>query len=68
MSHSYNVGTRAWQPDSAEGWVASEVIEKRVLGNGKIALVFALDNEEVRIPNKTAPNYGRGLTTTDAND
>ncbi|KAL9107559.1 MAG: hypothetical protein Q9227_007559 [Pyrenula ochraceoflavens] len=29
MAHSYDVGTRAWQPDSAEGWVASEVSEKQ---------------------------------------
>lgn len=48
MAHSYDVGTRAWQPDATEGWVASEVSEKRVEGD-KIKLVFALENGEVRL-------------------
>lgn len=47
MSHSYDVGTRAWQPDATEGWVASEVVKKTVDGD-KVTLVFKLENEEVR--------------------
>lgn len=46
MSHSYDVGTRAWQPDATEGWVASEVVKKTVDGD-KVTLVFKLENEEV---------------------
>jgi myosin-5 len=48
MAHNYEVGTRAWQPDPTEGWVASEVTEKLVDGD-KVQLVFALENGEVRI-------------------
>ena len=48
MAHSYDVGTRAWQPDPTEGWIASEVQEKKILGGGKVTLVFALANDEVR--------------------
>lgn len=46
MSHSYDVGTRAWQPDATEGWVASEVVNKSVDGD-KVTLTFRLENEEV---------------------
>ena len=46
MVHSYDVGTRAWQPDPTEGWVASEVQSKKVNGE-KVTLVFELDNGEV---------------------
>lgn len=48
MSHVdyYNVGTKAWQPDATEGWVASEVTSKNVDGD-KVTLVFALENGEV---------------------
>jgi myosin V len=55
MSESYDVGTRAWQPDTTEGWVASEVVKKTVNGN-KVELVFELQNGEVgtRSPNKGA--------------
>lgn len=49
MAHIYEVGTRAWQPDATEGWIASEVSEKKVEGN-KITLVFALENGEVCLP------------------
>ncbi|KAI1662989.1 putative myosin MYO2 [Daldinia decipiens] len=47
MSHSYDVGTRAWQPDATEGWVASEVVKKTVDGD-KVTLVFKLENEETK--------------------
>lgn len=47
MAHIYEIGTRAWQPDTAEGWVASEVTDKQVNGD-KVKLVFQLENGEVR--------------------
>ena len=47
MSDDYDVGTRAWQPDPDEGWVASEVVDKKVDGD-KITLVFHLENGQVR--------------------
>ncbi len=46
MAHSYDVGTRAWQPDATEGWVASEVESKNIEGD-KVKLVFQLANGEV---------------------
>ncbi|KND93433.1 Myosin-2 [Tolypocladium ophioglossoides CBS 100239] len=47
MASTYDVGTRAWQPDAAEGWVASELITKTVEGS-KAKLVFQLDNGETK--------------------
>ncbi|KAK4569767.1 Myosin type-2 heavy chain 1 [Recurvomyces mirabilis] len=47
MAHPYDVGTKAWQPDVTEGWVASEVTQKKVDGD-KIRLVFALENGETK--------------------
>lgn len=46
MSETYDIGTRAWQPDLTEGWVASEVVNKTVNGD-KVSLVFELENGEV---------------------
>ncbi len=46
MSHSYDVGTRAWQPDATEGWVASEVVDKSIDGD-KVKLTFKFENGEV---------------------
>ena len=46
MAHNYDVGTRAWQPDPTEGWVASEVESKKIQGD-KVVLVFQLANGEV---------------------
>jgi len=51
MAHSYEIGTRAWQPDVEEGWTASEVEEKRVDGE-KVTLVFRLANGEVRLDSR----------------
>ncbi len=48
MAHNYDVGTRAWQPDPTEGWVASEVDSKKVQGD-KVTLVFQLANGEVNL-------------------
>jgi myosin V len=49
MAQNYDVGTRAWQPDATEGWVASEVISKTIDGS-KAKLVFKLENGEVTYP------------------
>ena len=47
MAHSmYDVGTRAWQPDESEGWIASEVVDKKLNGDN-VTLVFQLANGEV---------------------
>ncbi|KAH6891993.1 P-loop containing nucleoside triphosphate hydrolase protein [Thelonectria olida] len=43
MASTYDVGTRAWQPDAAEGWVASELVNKTVDGT-KVKLEFQLEN------------------------
>ncbi|KAF2658966.1 hypothetical protein K491DRAFT_712984 [Lophiostoma macrostomum CBS 122681] len=47
MAHIFDVGTRAWQPDAAEGWVASEVVDKVVKGD-KVTLDFQLENGETK--------------------
>ena len=47
MAHNYDVGTRAWQPDPTEGWVASEVESKDIQGD-KVQLLFRMANGEVR--------------------
>ena len=46
MAHNYDVGTRVWQPDPSEGWVASEVESKNIQGD-KVKLVLQLANGEV---------------------
>lgn len=48
MAHTYDVGTKVWQPDPTEGWVASEV-EKKIVDGDNVKLVFALVNGEVRL-------------------
>lgn len=53
MAANYDVGTRAWQPDKNEGWVASEVISKKADGN-KIILDFQLENGETKTITVTA--------------
>ena len=66
MSSNYDVGTRAWQPDATEGWVASEVIKKTVDGN-KVTLVFKLENEQVRrIPAAASAHARRRVLTRHA--
>ncbi|KAL8952633.1 MAG: hypothetical protein Q9222_001472 [Ikaeria aurantiellina] len=52
MAHSYDVGTRAWQPDPTEGWVASEV-ESRTIQGDQVKLVFRLANGELRTVEST---------------
>jgi myosin heavy subunit len=46
MAHIFDIGTRAWQPDTTEGWIASEVTDKQIAGD-KVTLVFKLENGEV---------------------
>lgn len=46
MAHVYDIGTKAWQPDATEGWVASELVSKNVEGD-KVKLIFQLENGEV---------------------
>lgn len=45
MSHEYAVGSRCWQPDAADGWVASTVKHKTVDGD-RVTLVFAYDERD----------------------
>ncbi|EDN90804.1 hypothetical protein SS1G_00204 [Sclerotinia sclerotiorum 1980 UF-70] len=47
MAHNYDIGTKAWQPDATEGWVASELISKTLNGD-KYTLVFQLENGETK--------------------
>lgn len=65
MAHLYEVGTRAWQPDPTEGWVASELKEKNVDGD-KVSLVFELENGEVSVLRTSTPVCGE--LTTAANE
>ncbi|KAF5010485.1 hypothetical protein FDECE_3377 [Fusarium decemcellulare] len=53
MASAYEVGTRAWQPDTAEGWVASELINKTIDGS-KVKLTFQLENGETKDVDVTA--------------
>ncbi|EXJ80274.1 hypothetical protein A1O1_08416 [Capronia coronata CBS 617.96] len=41
---SWDIGTRAWFPNQAEGFIPGEVAERKPLGEGKIALVFNLSD------------------------
>jgi myosin-5 len=47
MAHIFDIGTRAWQPDTTEGWVASEVTDKQIDGD-KVKLVFQLESGETK--------------------
>lgn len=42
---SWEIGTRAWFPNQADGFIPGELAEKQALGDGKIALVFNLADE-----------------------
>lgn len=68
MSSNYDVGTRAWQPDAAEGWVASEVTKKQVDGDNVI-LTFKLENGEVSSsPDHSGPSSKRQPLTRRVQD
>ncbi|KAI1007044.1 Myosin-2 [Podosphaera aphanis] len=47
MADIYEIGTKAWQSDAKEGWVASELTSRRVDGN-KVFLNFTLENGETK--------------------
>ncbi|CBY01055.1 hypothetical protein LEMA_P021850.1 [Plenodomus lingam JN3] len=72
MAHIYDIGTRAWQPDTTEGWVASEVVDKQIAGE-KVTLVFKLDNGEVRSShgssshNNNSSSSSKGVTANENN-
>ena len=57
MAHNYDIGTKAWQPDATEGWVASEVTSKSAEGD-KIILIFTLANGEVCSLHAGQSGYG----------
>ncbi|CAK7240475.1 MAG: Myosin type-2 heavy chain 1 [Sporothrix thermara] len=59
MSETYDIGTRAWQPDVTEGWVASEVVKKEVQGS-KVILEFKLENGELKKVEVTAEALAKG--------
>ncbi|CAK7204161.1 Myosin type-2 heavy chain 1 [Sporothrix eucalyptigena] len=59
MAETYDVGTRAWQPDTTEGWVASEVVKKDVQGS-KVILEFKLENGESKTVEVTAEALQKG--------
>jgi myosin heavy subunit len=61
MAQNYDVGTRAWQPDATEGWIASEVVSKTIVGS-KAKLVFKLENGEVHIARNNL-TFGLRLTS-----
>ncbi|KAK4945132.1 Myosin type-2 heavy chain 1 [Elasticomyces elasticus] len=45
---SWEVGTRAWFPNQAEGFIPGELAEKKSIGDGKVALVFNLADESTQ--------------------
>ncbi|RFU33909.1 hypothetical protein B7463_g2466, partial [Scytalidium lignicola] len=47
MAQNYDIGTKAWQPDPKEGWVASELIQKIEDGD-KVKLIFSLESGETK--------------------
>ena len=57
MAHIYDVGTRAWQPDPTEGWVASEVESKKIQGD-RVTLVFQLANGQVNLATQARAVHG----------
>ena len=50
MAQKYDIGTKAWQPNQEEGWIASEVIRK-VVNEDSVRIVFRLENGQVQITN-----------------
>ncbi|KAF2715292.1 myosin-2 [Pleomassaria siparia CBS 279.74] len=47
MTAIFEVGTRAWQPDVADGWVASTLTDKQIQGD-KVKLIFKVENGETK--------------------
>lgn len=42
---SWEIGTRAWFPNQADGFISGELADKKQTGDGKISLVFNLSDE-----------------------
>ncbi|KIV90926.1 hypothetical protein PV10_05527 [Exophiala mesophila] len=42
---SWEIGTRAWFPHQADGFIPGELADKKQIGDGKISLVFNLSDE-----------------------
>lgn len=63
MAATYDVGTKAWQPDPTEGWVASEV-EQKIVDGDKVKLVFQLANGESKTIDTTLTALQDGSNTT----
>ncbi|KAI9746521.1 MAG: Myosin type-2 heavy chain 1 [Claussenomyces sp. TS43310] len=63
MAHNYDIGTKAWQPDATEGWVASEVVSKSQDAD-KVILVFQLANGETKTLETTAAALQDDSNTT----
>ncbi|KZF22642.1 putative myosin MYO2 [Xylona heveae TC161] len=59
MAHTYDIGTRAWQPDPVEGWVASEVVQREFDGD-KVHLTFQLSNGESKTVETTLADLHDG--------
>jgi len=45
---SWDIGTRAWFPNQAEGFIPGELAERKQLGDRKVALVFQLSDESTQ--------------------
>lgn len=58
MAQHYEVGTKAWQPDQAAGWIESEV-EERLVDGERVKLVFRLADGEVSdaLPSRAVRPY-----------
>jgi myosin V len=44
---SWDVGTRAWFPNPADGFIPGELVERKKLGDGKIGLNFHLADDSM---------------------
>jgi hypothetical protein len=60
MTHIFEIGTRAWQPDVTEGWVASTVTDKQIQGD-KVKLIFDVENGEVCPYDSTISTWGEAM-------
>jgi myosin V len=44
---SWEVGTRAWFPNQADGFIGGELVSRKAAGDGKVALNFKLQDESI---------------------
>ncbi|RMZ91960.1 hypothetical protein DV736_g787, partial [Chaetothyriales sp. CBS 134916] len=62
---SWAIGTRAWFPNQAEGFIPGELVERKGLGEGKIGLRFQLADESFQTVDTTeAALNGTGPSTS----